>query len=131
MSPTLYNIVEHFSTKLVLVVVGLLAPFPALAIPIALQDPPAFSEPVTPIPESSHIDHRIIFGIVFVLVLFIIIEIGYAYVGSRTPPIRFIEVINLIYATSATAMQMLSSLRLSRFFEMTADANVDAIPSRE
>jgi hypothetical protein len=50
--------------ELIFVVVGGLAPFRALAIPIASRDPPMFSEPV--IPESSHMDHKIVAGIVFV-----------------------------------------------------------------
>ena len=52
---------EHLSVNLLFIVIGLISPFPALAIPLTPQDPPASFEPVTP--ESSH---KIIFGIVFV-----------------------------------------------------------------
>lgn len=66
MPPTLHNIVRLLSmSPLFRVVIVLLAPFPALAIPIAPQDPPASSEP--PNPESSHMDHKVIFGIIFVI----------------------------------------------------------------
>ncbi|KAI9453250.1 hypothetical protein BJY52DRAFT_1289873 [Lactarius psammicola] len=122
MSLTLYNIL--LSSNLLFFVVVALAPFPAYAIPI--PPPPAFSEP--PSPESSHIDHRVIFGIVFVLVLFLIIEVGFARVGSRMPFTWFVEINNLICAASVIVMQRLSSLRLFRFFEKAADAIVDANP---
>lgn len=125
---TLRNVVRLISSNSLSVVV-VLVPFPALAaIPIAPQDPPAFSE--SPSPESSHMNHRVIFGIVFVLVLFLIIEVGYACVGSRMPFTWFTEVNNLICAASVTVMQILSTLRLFRFFEKTADAIVDASSTR-
>lgn len=83
-----------------------------------------FSEPV--IPESSHMDHKIVAGIVFVFVLFVIIEVVYACIGSRIPLTRFIEVTDQICTASATVMQIISSLRIYRFFEKAADAIVDA-----
>ncbi|KAH9060143.1 hypothetical protein EDB87DRAFT_1728898 [Lactarius vividus] len=118
MLPTLRNIIQLLSSALFLVVV-VLSPFPASATPITSRDLPAFSE--APSPKSSHMDHKAIFGIVFVLVLFLLIEVAYARVGSRAPFTRFIEVSN--------SMQRLSSLRVFKFIEKAADAYVDAGPS--
>ena len=52
---------EHLSVNLLFIVIGVISPFPALAIPLSPQDPPTLFELV--IPESSH---KLIFGIVFV-----------------------------------------------------------------
>ncbi|KAH9175576.1 hypothetical protein EDB89DRAFT_322217 [Lactarius sanguifluus] len=123
MPPTLHNIIQFLSLILLFVFVTL-APFPVLAIPTPPQVSPAFSEP--PNPESSHMDHRVVFGIVFVLLLFLIIEVGYACVGSRMPFTWFVEINNLICAAAVTLIQRLSSLRLFSFFEKAADSIVDA-----
>ncbi|KAH9073481.1 hypothetical protein EDB83DRAFT_75997 [Lactarius deliciosus] len=122
MPPTLNNIV-HFLSSILLFAFLTLAPFPVLAIPIPPQDSPAFSEP--PNPESSHMDPRVVFGIVFVLLLFLIIEVGYACVGSRTPFTWFVEINNLICAAAVMLIQRLSSLRLFSLFEKAADSIVD------
>ncbi|KAH8986040.1 hypothetical protein EDB86DRAFT_2293234 [Lactarius hatsudake] len=60
------------------------------------------------------------------LVLFLIIEVGYACVGSRMPFTWFAEINNLICAAAVTLIQRLSSLRLFSFFEKAADSIVDA-----
>ncbi|KAH8977067.1 hypothetical protein EDB92DRAFT_877601 [Lactarius akahatsu] len=127
MPPTLNKIVQFLSLILLFVFVTL-APLPVLAIPMPPQDSPAFSEP--PNPESSHMDHRVVFGIVFVLLLFLIIEVGYACVGSRMPFTWFVnwfvEINNLICTAAVTLIQRLSSFRLFSFFEKAADSIVDA-----
>ncbi|KAH9175573.1 hypothetical protein EDB89DRAFT_1903696 [Lactarius sanguifluus] len=115
MLPTLRNIIRLLLSTLFLVVVTL-SPFPASATPITSRDLPTLSE--DPSPKSSHMDHKAIFGIIFVLGLFILIEVGYARVGSREPFTRFIEVSNL--------MQRLSTFRVFKFIEKAADAYVDA-----
>jgi len=120
MSFTLSDIVQLLSSNPLFVVV-VLSPFPALAAPIAPQSPSASP----PGPGSSHIDHRVIFGIVFVLVFFLTIELGFACVGSRMPLTWFVEINKQIYAASVTVMQRLSSLRLFRLFEKVTDTFVD------
>ncbi|KAH9024199.1 hypothetical protein EDB85DRAFT_2150632 [Lactarius pseudohatsudake] len=115
MLPTLRNIIRLLSSTLFLVVV-ILSPFPVSATPITSRDLPALSE--DPRPKSSHMDHKAIFGIVFVLGLFLVIEVAYARVGSRVRFTRFIEVSNL--------KQRLPSFRVFKFIEKAADAYVDA-----
>ncbi|KAH8986048.1 hypothetical protein EDB86DRAFT_3083084 [Lactarius hatsudake] len=115
MLPTLRNIIRLLSLTPFLVVVTL-SPFPASATPIISRDLPALSEDTSP--KSPHMDHKAIFGIVFVLGLFLLIEVAYARMGSRVPFTRFIEVSNL--------MQRLSSFRVFKFIEKAADAYVDA-----
>ncbi|KAH8986743.1 hypothetical protein EDB92DRAFT_2116347 [Lactarius akahatsu] len=122
MLPTLRNIIRLLSSTLFLVVVTL-SPFPASATPITSRDLPALSE--DPSPKSSHMDHKAIFGIVFVLGLFLLIEVAYARVGSRVRFTRFIEVSNLC-DTHDTMMQRLSSFRVFKFIEKAADAYVDS-----
>ncbi|KAH9073486.1 hypothetical protein EDB83DRAFT_76171 [Lactarius deliciosus] len=121
MLPTLRDIIRLLSSTLFLVVVTL-SPFPASATPITSRDLPTLSEDPSP---KSHMDHKAIFGIVFVLGLFLLIEVAYARVGSRVPFTRFIEVSNLC-DTHDTVMQRLSSFRVFKFIEKAADAYVDA-----
>ncbi|KAH9073488.1 hypothetical protein EDB83DRAFT_76826 [Lactarius deliciosus] len=90
-------------------------------------------------------DHKAIFGIIFVLGLFFLIEVGYACVGFRVRFARFIEVSNCAFrpssgklvsqqasnytaicTTSDTVMERLSSFRIFKFIEKAADAYVDA-----
>ncbi|KAH9033622.1 hypothetical protein EDB85DRAFT_1099824 [Lactarius pseudohatsudake] len=123
MLPTLRNIIRLLSSTLFLVVV-ILSPFPVSATPITSRDLPALSE--DPSPKSSHMDHKAIFGIVFVLGLFLVIEVAYARVGSRVRFTRFIEVSNLICDTHDTVKQRLPSFRVFKFIEKAADAYVDA-----
>ncbi|KAI9442946.1 hypothetical protein H4582DRAFT_2072011 [Lactarius indigo] len=144
MLPTLRNIIPLLSPNLLFAVVTL-SPFLASATPITPRDLTIFSEASNS--KSPHMDHKAIFGIVFVLGLFLLIEVGYACVGSRA---RFNEVsdraslsrslpsqgtfVSLqhasnftgICATSETVNQILSSLRVFKFIEKAADAYVDA-----
>ncbi|KAH9018126.1 hypothetical protein EDB84DRAFT_1520134 [Lactarius hengduanensis] len=82
---------------------------------------PAFSE--APSLKSSRMDHKTIFGIVFVLGLFLLIEVGYVCIGFRVRFTRFIEVSNSI---RDIVMQRLSSFRVFKFIKKAADARADA-----
>ncbi|KAI9442949.1 hypothetical protein H4582DRAFT_1921467 [Lactarius indigo] len=124
MPHTLHNILQPFSLVPLFVFVAL-TPFLVLAIPIPPQGHPAFPGPPNPKSSNAHLDHRVIFGIVFVLSLFLIIEIGYACVGFRMPFIWFVKVNNLICAASVKLMRRLSSLSFFSFFEKAADAIID------
>ncbi|KAH9033625.1 hypothetical protein EDB85DRAFT_1099967 [Lactarius pseudohatsudake] len=108
--PTLRNIIQLRSSNLLVVVT--LSSFPVSATPNTPRDLPAFSE--APSLKSSRMDHKTIFGIVFVLGLFLLIEVGYACIGFRVRFTRFIEVSNL--------MQRLSSFRVFKFIKKAADA---------
>ncbi|KAH8986050.1 hypothetical protein EDB86DRAFT_2294642 [Lactarius hatsudake] len=111
--PTLRNTIQLRSSNLLVVVT--LSSFPAPAAPITPRDLPAFSE--APSLESSLMDHKATFGIVFVLGLFLLIEVGYACVGFRVRFTRFIEVGNSICDTSDIVMQRLSSFRVFKFIK--------------
>ncbi|KAI9442942.1 hypothetical protein H4582DRAFT_1145526 [Lactarius indigo] len=116
--PTLCNIIQFLSSDLLVVVI--LSSFPAPETPITPRDLPS------PSPKSFHMDHKAIFGIVFVLGLFLLIEVGYACVGWRVRFTWFIEVSKLICDTSNTVMKRLSSFRVFKSVEKAADAHVDA-----
>lgn len=124
--PTLRNIIQLRSSNLLVVVT--LSSFTASANPITPRDLPAFSE--APSLKSSRMDHQAIFGIVFVLGLFLLIEVGYACIGFRVRFTRFIEVSSSILAaicdTSDIVMQRLSSFRVFKFIKKAADACVAA-----
>ncbi|KAH8986740.1 hypothetical protein EDB92DRAFT_2020966 [Lactarius akahatsu] len=117
--PTPRNVIQLRSSNLVA-----LSSFLAPATSITPRDLPAFSE--APSLKSSRMDHKAIFGIVFVLGLFLLIEVGYACVGFRVRFTRFVEVSNSICDTSDIVMQRLSSFRVFKFIEKAADACVDA-----
>ena len=152
---------EHLSVNLLFIVIGVISPFPALAIPLSPQDPPTLFEPV--ITESSH---KIIFGIVFVFSkasvrcspehVCSLRSVSSAFhhyrdrICMRGIPNAALQVhcvcrscvfsslerklVSLpqdpnyteICVTSASMMQIISSLRLHKFFEKAADAIVDA-----
>ncbi|KAI0298105.1 hypothetical protein B0F90DRAFT_1669157 [Multifurca ochricompacta] len=93
---------------------------PTFSIPTTV--PTIAVSPDTPVPNPSHLSHRVIFDIAFALVLFLVIIGSFTWLASRMTTSRFVELVDRMYGNFRTLIQGLSSFRLATFIEMAATA---------